>query len=77
MDIFLQINVEDVNDVNRKFVMVYYYGYMEGNNVIGLEFNIDYWVIVQIFNIVGESNFSEKQFLGICLNCKIFFIFNN
>lgn len=77
MDTLLQINVEDANDVNRKSVTAYHYGYMEGNNVIGLEPNTDYWVTVQIFNTAGESNPSEKQLLGTCLNRKIFLIFNN
>lgn len=77
MDTLLQINVEDANDANRKSVTAYHYGYMEGNNVIGLEPNTDYWVTVQIFNTAGESNPSEKQLLGTCLNRKIFLIFNN
>lgn len=63
-----EINVEDANDPNRKSVTAYHYGYMTGNNVIGLEPNTDYWVTVQIFNTAGESNPSEKQLLGTCLN---------
>lgn len=76
-DNLLQINVEDANDPNRKSVTAYHYGYMSGNNVIGLEPNTDYWVTVQIFNTAGESNPSEKQLLGTCLNRKIFLIFSN
>ncbi|XP_048781332.2 contactin-like isoform X2 [Ostrea edulis] len=63
-----EINVEDANDPNRKGVTAYHYGYMTGNNVIGLEPNTDYWVTVQVFNTAGESNPSEKQLLGTCLN---------
>ncbi|XP_078334418.1 contactin-like isoform X2 [Crassostrea virginica] len=63
-----EINVEDANDPNRKSVTAYHYGYMSANNVIGLEPNTDYWVTVQVFNTAGESNPSEKQLLGTCLN---------
>ncbi|XP_062566829.1 contactin-like [Saccostrea cucullata] len=63
-----EINVEDANNPNRKGVTAYHYGYMSGNNVIGLEPNTDYWVTVQVFNTAGESNPSEKQLLGTCLN---------